>query len=88
MYYIAQKHTGDFAEFHQNALAPVEHMFDNHIYCDSSWRWSKEVQGKVHRILMERKLNEGMVVNVFLRCDVAIEIICTHIHIHLMYYVT
>ena len=42
----------------QNALAPVEHMFDNHIHCDASWCWSKEVQDKVHRTLVEWRENE------------------------------
>ena len=83
--YITQKRTGDFGDFVRNALAPVEHMFDNHIYCDSSWCWSKEVQDKVHRILLDRKKSEGMEVSLCLRSDKQNRLHHTYIDNHFMY---
>ena len=49
--YIVQNREGDFNKFVANALAPIEHLFNEHSYCDAEWCWSKEMDEKVHEIL-------------------------------------
>ena len=44
-YYITQNMS--------NAIAPVEHLFDEHSFCDSSWCYSKEIEESVHKIITE-----------------------------------
>ena len=39
-------------EFAKNACAPVEHLFDNHQFCDPAWCWTKDIDDKCHRILI------------------------------------
>jgi hypothetical protein len=52
--YIMQNRQGCFKKFVANATAPIEHLFNNHIYCDSSWCWSREIEDKVHEIISMR----------------------------------
>ena len=49
--YIVQNREGDFNKFVANVLAPIEHLFNEHSYCDAEWCWSKEMDEKVHEIL-------------------------------------
>ena len=49
--YIIQNREGDFKKFVANALAPIEHLFNEHTYCDAEWCWSKEMDDKVHELL-------------------------------------
>ena len=51
--YITQNRQGNLQEFVSNAVAPAEHLFDDHSFCDSSWCYSKEIEESVHKILTE-----------------------------------
>ena len=42
-YYIRQNRTKPLSEFVANAKAPIEHLFNDHTWCDSSWCWSKQL---------------------------------------------
>ena len=44
--YITQNRQG-------NAIAPVEHLFDEHSFYDSSWCYSIEIEESVHKIITE-----------------------------------
>ena len=49
--YISQNRNGCFKKFVRNARAPVEHLFDDHSFCDSTWCWSKEIEQTVDEIM-------------------------------------
>ena len=58
-YYIRQNRTGPLLDFVANTKAPIEHLFNNHTCCDSSWCWSKELQEgkqKIASVLTKRKV--------------------------------
>ena len=50
-YYIRQNRSKPLAVFVKNAKAPIEHLFNDHTWCDSSWCWSKDVNEKKDQIL-------------------------------------
>ena len=50
--YITQNRNGDFEKFVNNAKAPVEHLFDNHEFCDHTWCYAKEISNKTHEIIL------------------------------------
>ena len=49
--YIHQNQNGDLNKFVSNAIAPVEHLFNDHSFCDPAWYWSKDVEQNVEKIL-------------------------------------
>ena len=53
--YIHQNRTGDFKHFVANAMAPVEHLFNEHSFCSAQWWWSKELQQQVDKIITHKK---------------------------------
>ena len=53
-YHIMQNRQDNLEKFVANATAPIEHLFNNHIYCDSSWCWSREIEDKVDEIISMR----------------------------------
>ena len=57
-YYIFQNRNKDFDTFVQNAVAPIEHMFNGHSFCDPSWCSSKEIEEKVHNMLSSKICSE------------------------------
>lgn len=38
-YYIRQNRPGPLLDFIANAKAPIEHLFNDHTWCSSSWCW-------------------------------------------------
>ena len=52
--YVFQNRTGSFDKFVNNALAPVEHLFNEHSFCDSAWCWSRELEEQVDKILVHK----------------------------------
>jgi len=38
-YYIRQNRGRPLLEFVANAQAPIEHLFNNHTWCNSAWCW-------------------------------------------------
>ena len=60
-YYIRQNRSRPLVEFVANAKAPIEHLFNDHSWCDASWCWSKELQEGTHKIvsvLTKRKVSD------------------------------
>ena len=55
--YIMQNREGEFKKFVKNALAPLEHVFNNHAFCDAAWCWSKEMAEKVDEVLKNTAQN-------------------------------
>lgn len=43
-YYIRQNRTKPLPVFIDNVKAPVEHLFNDHTWCDTSWYWAKDVK--------------------------------------------
>ena len=41
--YITQYRSKDWSTFYNNRNAPLEHLFNCHIYCDASWCWAKQL---------------------------------------------
>ena len=64
--YIHQNRTGDFKEFVSNAMAPVEHLFNEHSFCNPEWCYSKAIEQKVDEVIVFKKTK--MVSNV-LNCE-------------------
>ena len=56
--YILQNRNKDFNTFVRNAVAPIEHMFNDHSFCDTSWCPSKEMDEKVHNLLSSKICSE------------------------------
>ena len=50
-YYIRQNRTKPLLDFVKNAKAPIEHLFNDHTWCDSSWCWSKTIEEKKEQIV-------------------------------------
>ena len=50
-YYIRQNRTKPLLDFVANAKAPIEHLFNDHSWCDSSWCWSKELEDNEQKIV-------------------------------------
>ena len=50
-YYIRQNRDKSPLDFVKNAKAPIEHLFNDHTWCDSSWCWSKDMEEKEECIL-------------------------------------
>ena len=58
-YYIRQNRSGPLLDFVANAKAPIEHLFNDHTWCNPSWCWSKEVQeneDKITSVLLAKKV--------------------------------
>jgi hypothetical protein len=53
-FYIMQHRQGDLKKFVQNARAPIEHLFNEHAYCDASWCWAKDIEEKRSEIIHKR----------------------------------
>ena len=53
--YLNQYREGDFEYFFKNALAPLEHLFDSHIFCDKRWCWHKELEEQQQQIILTAK---------------------------------
>ena len=53
--YITQYREGDFEYFFKNALAPLEHLFDSHLFCDKKWCWHKELEERSQQIIEAAK---------------------------------
>ena len=53
--YIHQNRTGDFSSFLANAMAPVEHLFNNHSFCNPEWCYSKALEDKIDEIIVLKK---------------------------------
>ena len=51
--YIVQHRNGDFETFVANAKAPVEHLFDNHEFCDESWCYAKELMFQTEQLVTQ-----------------------------------
>ena len=47
--YINQNRAGNLPKFLANARAPIEYLFNNQEFCDSSWCWSKEIEENCFR---------------------------------------
>ena len=39
------------SEFIANARDPIEHLFNDHTWCDSAWCWAKEVSDKIGKVM-------------------------------------
>ena len=50
-YYIRQNRSNPLAEFVKNAKAPIEHLFNDHTWCNATWCWSKEMEEKKEQIM-------------------------------------
>ena len=50
-YYIRQNRTKPLSKFVKNARAPIEHLFNDHQWCNSSWCWAKELEEKKTRLM-------------------------------------
>ena len=50
-YYIRQNRELSLDKFVKNARAPIEHLFNDHTWCDESWCYSKELQVNKDRIV-------------------------------------
>ena len=55
--YIHQNRTRDFSSFLTNAMVPVEHLFDNHSFCNPEWCYSKALEDKIDEIILLKKTN-------------------------------
>ena len=55
--YIAQNRNGWFKKIPRNDRSPVEHLFDNHTFCGSTWCRRKEIEDTVEDI-MKQKLDQ------------------------------
>ena len=64
--YIHQNRTGDFKDFVSNAMVPVEHLFNEHSFCNPEWCYSKAIEQKVDEVIVFKKTK--MVSNV-LNCE-------------------
>ena len=53
-FYIMQNREGDFNYFLKNARAPIEHLFNEHAFCDASWCWAKDMQKRVDEVVRKR----------------------------------
>ena len=53
--YINQYRNGDFDYFVSNAMTPVEHLFDNHAFCDKSWCWARELAYQSEEIIRKTR---------------------------------
>ena len=49
-YYIRQNRNKSIDEFIRNARAPIEHLFNNHEFCNLSWCWAKDLVALAERI--------------------------------------
>ena len=56
--YILQNRNGDFDKFVANAKAPVEHLFDNHEFCDESWCYAKELTCRTEQLVVQSQANQ------------------------------
>ena len=50
-YYIHQNCTKPLLDFVANAKAPIEHLLNDHSWCDSSWCWSKKIEDNKQNIV-------------------------------------
>ena len=49
--YVAQNKTKGLDVFIKNANAALEHLFNNHCFCDSSWCWAKSIDDHLHELI-------------------------------------
>ena len=52
-YYIRQNRGRTLSGFVANARAPIEHLFNDHMRCDSAWCWAKEASDKKEKVMKE-----------------------------------
>ena len=52
-YYMMKHRCDNFLSFFRNCKAPMEHLFDNKVFCDVSWCWAKEIDMGIHDIIMK-----------------------------------
>ena len=57
--YIAKSKNLPLEEFCLKARAPVEHLFNCHEWCDSSWCWAKELSDKAFNDIMSKRDSDG-----------------------------
>ena len=50
-YYLRQNRTKDLCQFVANARAPVEHLFNNHQWCNEQWCWAKGISVTHHGLI-------------------------------------
>ena len=58
--YISQNRNLPIDDFVRNAKAPVEHLFNDHQWCNASWCWAKDLDNKTHKMythLMSKKVS-------------------------------
>ena len=53
-FYISQNKHKSFDEFKRNIRSPIEHLFGDHTYCDSSWCWAKDYDDFVHKSIIDK----------------------------------
>ena len=41
----------DINKFIKNALAPIEHLFNNHVFSDPAWCWARDIDDRIHEII-------------------------------------
>ena len=49
--YIIQNRTKDIGRFVHNAVALIEHLLNEHSFCDASWCCNKEISEKSKEIM-------------------------------------
>ena len=57
--YIMKNRHIDFRTFSTNYKAPLEHLFDNNEFCDTSWCWVKEIDMRIYEIIMKSAEKRG-----------------------------
>ena len=62
--YILQNRNGDFDKFVANAKAPVEHLFDNHEFCDESWCYAKELTCRTEQLVVQSQTQQVISKNI------------------------
>jgi hypothetical protein len=63
--YFSQSRNKPLKEFISSALAPVEHLFNSHTWCDPSWCWAKsldDVTYKYYTDLMKDSVSQSALI--------------------------
>ena len=56
---LTEEHrNNDFNTFVKNGIAPVEHRFNNHQFCDAIWCYAKHLEENLHRMICEKSKNK------------------------------
>ena len=61
-YYVEGNRRRDLDSFVQNTNAHIEHIFNNHTWCGSSWCWTKDSSDKMCQLLINT-MSERVEVN-------------------------